>query len=65
MSEWNKLPNKEIVEKTAASLRENGFDVTVVSGAIEAKEAALKLIPEKSEVFCYDIGYRGIHRSGR
>jgi hypothetical protein len=51
MSEWNKLPNKEIVEKTAASLRENGFDVTVVSGAIEAKEAALKLIPEKSEVF--------------
>ncbi len=51
MIEWNKLPAKEIVEKTAAALRENGFDVTVVPGAKEAKEAALNLIPEKSEVF--------------
>jgi hypothetical protein len=51
VSEWNKLPAKEIVGKTASSLRENGFEVVVVSGAKEAKEAALKLIPEKSEVF--------------
>jgi L-lactate utilization protein LutB len=51
MSEWNKLPAKEIVEKTASSLRENGFEVFVVSDAKEAKETALRLIPEKSEVF--------------
>jgi len=51
VSDWNKLASKEIVEKTAASLRENGFEVTVVSGALEAKEAALKLIPERAEVF--------------
>ncbi len=51
MSKWNKLPAKEIVEKTATSLRENGFEVIVTSGAKEAKEAALNLIPEKAEVF--------------
>jgi hypothetical protein len=51
VNEWNNLPSQEIVEKTAASLRENGFEVIVVSGAQEAKEAALALIPEKSEVF--------------
>jgi hypothetical protein len=51
VSEWNTLPAKEIVEKTADSLRENGFEVFVVSGAKEAKETALGLIPEKSEVF--------------
>ncbi len=51
MSSWNALPSKEIVEKTAAALAVNGFEVFITANAEEAKRKALEFIPAKSEVF--------------
>jgi hypothetical protein len=51
MSSWNTLPAKEIVEKTAAALAGNGFEVFITADAEEAKRKALEFIPAKSEVF--------------
>ena len=51
MSSWNTLPSSETVEKTAAALRANGFDVTIAANAEEAKRKALEFIPAKAEVF--------------
>ena len=51
MSSWNDLPSKETVEKTAESLRANGFEVVVVANKEEAKRKALEFIPAKAEVF--------------
>ena len=51
MKSWNSLPSKVIVEKTAAALKANGFDVVVVANGEEAKKKALEFIPTKSEVF--------------
>jgi hypothetical protein len=51
MSSWNALPSNEIVEKTAAALKANGFEVVITANAEEAKRKALEWIPAKSEVF--------------
>lgn len=51
MSSWNTLPSREIVEKTAAALKANGFDVVIVANGEEAKKKALEFIPAKAEVF--------------
>ena len=51
MSSWNALPSNEIVEKTAAALKANGFEVAIVANAEEAKRKALEWIPAKAEVF--------------
>lgn len=51
MSSWNALPSNEIVEKTAAALRANGFEVAIAENAAAAKAKALEWIPAKAEVF--------------
>jgi hypothetical protein len=51
MKNWDVLPSKEIVEKTAAALKANGFETFIVESAAKAKEKALELIPAGSEVF--------------
>ena len=51
MNNWNSIPSKEIVEKTAEALRANGFDVFIVQNAAEAKKKALEFIPAGAEVF--------------
>jgi len=51
MSSWNTLPSNEIVEKTAAALRANGFEVVIAENAAAAKAKALEWIPAKAEVF--------------
>lgn len=47
---WNKLANKEEVEKTIAALKANGIDAIFVQTNVEAKEKALALIPKDKEV---------------
>lgn len=47
---WNKLANKEEVEKTIAALKANGIDAIFVQSGEEAKEKALALIPKDKEV---------------
>jgi hypothetical protein len=39
------------VEKTAAALKANGFEVAIAANAEEAKRKALEFIPAKAEVF--------------
>lgn len=48
--EWNTPATPEIVEKTAAALRQRGIEVVIVEDGEAAKAAALALIPEGSEV---------------
>lgn len=50
MSQWTTIPSDQVINQTMEALRNNGFTVEVVENAVAAKEAALKLIPEKSEV---------------
>ena len=38
------------IEQTAEALRSHGFDVQIVDGAAEAREALLSLVPEGAEV---------------
>jgi len=47
---WNTLPDKEIVEKTAEALTANGMKTIVVENGDKAKEEVLKIIPEGAEV---------------
>lgn len=51
MRPWNSLPAKEVVDKTAAALKANGFEVFIARDKQEAKQKALEFIPFKSEVF--------------
>lgn len=51
MSNWNTIPSNETVEKTAAALKTNGFEVAVVDTLADAKKKALEFIPEGAEVF--------------
>ncbi len=47
---YDTLPEKNIIEKTAAALKEHNFDVHIVETGAQAKEKALSLIPKKAEV---------------
>jgi CRISPR/Cas system-associated endonuclease/helicase Cas3 len=47
---WNQLASNELLDKTVSALEKNGFNVTVVENREEAKEKALSLISEGSEV---------------
>lgn len=51
--DWNKIPNDDVINQTKEALITNGINVEIVnSGAeAEAKEKALQIIPEGSEVF--------------
>ena len=43
--QWNKLPNKNIVDKAASALISNGINVNTVKNGKEALEYIIKLIP--------------------
>ena len=43
--QWNKLPNKNIVDKAASALISNGINVNAVKNGKEALEYIIKLIP--------------------
>lgn len=49
--EFGKLASNKQIEKTAQSLKENGFVVEVAETGNEAKEKVLRILPEKTEVF--------------
>lgn len=48
--EWDKLATEEVLQKTAKALQGRGFEVIITENKEEAKEKALALIPEGSEV---------------
>ena len=48
---YAELASDERITKTAAALKENNLNVTIVETAAEAKVKALELLPEGSEVF--------------
>lgn len=50
MDQWKKIPTDEIINKTVEALTANGIKAEVAQSGEEAKEKALSLIPEKSEV---------------
>lgn len=50
MNKWTQIPSDNIIEKTINSLKENGIDSEVVRTKEDAKQKALGLIPEGSEV---------------
>lgn len=50
MTIWNTIAADTAIEKTIASLKENGITSMVVGSIAEAKSAALSLIPKQSEV---------------
>ncbi len=47
---WNTIPKNSIIHNTINALKTNGIDALVVSNSALAKEKALSLIPEGSEV---------------
>lgn len=49
--EFVKLASNKQIEKTAQSLKENGFVVEVAETGNEAKEKVLRILPKKAEVF--------------
>ncbi|MBI2044617.1 lactate utilization protein [Candidatus Pacearchaeota archaeon] len=51
MEKWNKTADKETIEKTIKSLKENGINVLFVETKEEAKKKVLGLVPERAEVF--------------
>ncbi len=48
--EFAKLPRRDAIERTAEALRARNFEVLVVDGRDEARDVAMRLIPEGSEV---------------
>lgn len=50
MSKWNKLANKESIDKATQALKANGIEAVFVETAEEAKKEVLARIPEGSEV---------------
>ncbi len=50
MDKWATIPAMTTIKKTIASLKENGMEAMVVNSEEEAKQKALELIPEGSEV---------------
>jgi len=51
MDKWDRLADKETIEKTIKALEENGMHAVFVKNKEEATKKILELIPEKSEVF--------------
>lgn len=50
MDKWNKLADREIINRTIDALKANGIDTKFVENGEKAKELALELIPEGGEV---------------
>ncbi|MBI2040143.1 LUD domain-containing protein [Candidatus Microgenomates bacterium] len=50
MDKWTKLTTKETINKTIEALKANGIEAHFVENGKKAKELALELIPEGSEV---------------
>src|SRR3989344_5177958 len=50
MKQWNELASEESLEKVAAALQANGFEVKVAENGAEAKEKAMALIPKGAEI---------------
>lgn len=50
MSQWDKLADKQTVEKTIEALKQNGIDGVFVENGGEAKEKVLSLVPKGAEV---------------
>ena len=50
MDTWNKLADKETIDKTIQALKINGIDAKFVETSEDAKKAVFSLIPEGSEV---------------
>lgn len=50
MNTWNKLVDKETIDKTIQSLKANGIDAKLVETGEDAKKEVFSLIPEGSEV---------------
>ncbi|MBI3109658.1 LUD domain-containing protein [Candidatus Daviesbacteria bacterium] len=50
MSQWDQLPNKEIVYKTIEALKANGIEAKFVETSKDAKIEVLALIPKGAEV---------------
>ena len=48
--QWNKLPNKSIIDKTVNALISNGINVNVVKNSENALEHIIKLIPPNASV---------------
>ncbi len=49
--QYDQLASSEIVTKTIEALKKNGINAMVVKDRLEAKQKALEMIPEGSEVF--------------
>ena len=54
MESWNKTADKEAIERTIKSLKENGINALFCETGAEAIEKILNLIPERAEVFTFD-----------
>ena len=50
MDKWNKLADKESIDKTIEALKANGIDAKFVETGSEAKKKILEILPEGSEV---------------
>ncbi|MBI2074202.1 MAG: LUD domain-containing protein [Candidatus Levybacteria bacterium] len=50
MSQWDNLANDQIIKKTAQALSANGIETFIVENGVKAKEKALELIPQSSEI---------------
>lgn len=50
MTKWNNLPSENSLQTTIKALQQNGMNAIVVNTGKEAKEKALEIIPEGSEV---------------
>jgi len=47
---FNQIPSDDIINKTVEALKANGIDAIVVANQAEAKQKALELIPQGSEI---------------
>lgn len=48
--EWNTIPDQSVIDATVEALKANGITAIVVDTGAQAKEEALKLIPEGASV---------------
>lgn len=65
MDNWAKILDRETIEKTIKSLKENGINVLFVNTKEEAKDKILNLIPKGAEVFTMSsitLEELGIHK---
>jgi hypothetical protein len=51
MRSWNRVPPRQVIDKTMKALAANGIEAFLAANAAEAKETALSLIPARAEVF--------------